>query len=277
MMRVVSMSSWTVLTAVAACSRAAPDPRPTGPAMTETAAIARVAAPTASAAGAPPASPAADPVDAAQRWSAALGAHDIEALRRLYGPRVLLYGTWLSRDGAVAAKASSFAARPDYRQSIDRVEVDDAEFPIRPLVTFHKSWTAAGQSHEVDASLVVTREHGTWKVVEESDAKTRDTASCSSLVTELVASTKEASALLHGPLDPAHGHVANGLRYGEDAEDRSYSVGVFEDHPDHLAMLEWFHVDPRTGAVTEQPPDGPALRADPTLASKVATDCWTEP
>jgi hypothetical protein len=42
-------------------------------------------------------------------------------------------------------------------------------------------------------------------------------------------------------------------------------------------MLEWFHVDPRTGAVTGDSPDGPALRADPTLASKVATDCWTEP
>jgi hypothetical protein len=225
-MRIVSTSIWMILTAVAACSRTAPDPRPAGPVTVETAAVAPLAAPPASAmvapmavppsaAGPSPASPASDPVDTAQQWSAALGAHDIEALRRLYGPRVLLYGTWLSRDGAVAAKASSFAARPDYRQSINRIDVDDAEFPVRPLVTFHKSWTAGGQSYEVDASLVVTREHGTWKVVEESDAKTRDAASCSSLVTALVASTKEASALLHGQLDPAHGHVANGLRYGE--------------------------------------------------------------
>lgn len=296
-MRFVSRLTCAVATVLLACSRAAPGGNGAPPASSAPARAATATptdgTPTASARGAAAAttpdaaavvpavaagaSEPADPADAALRWSASLTAHDADALRRLYGPRVLLYGKWMSRDAAVAAKAASFAATPDYAQSIGRIDVDDQEFPVRPLVTFRKRWTAGHREREVDASLVVARERGAWRVVEESDAKTRGAESCLSLVTAVVASTNEAKALLNGPLDPANGHVANGMRYGENEEDLTYSVGVFEDHADHLAMLEWFHVDPRTGAVTEDVPDAAALRTDPALTSQVATDCWTEP
>ncbi|MCU0686174.1 MAG: hypothetical protein MUF34_28665 [Polyangiaceae bacterium] len=213
-----------------------------------------------------------------RRWSAALDAHDDDALLALYGAAVRFYGRDSRREGIVASKRAAFAK--GYRQSIGPIALDRAD-PRRPRATFAKRWVAAGVASEVTGQLAFEKEGGHWLIVEESDAKTEarrlaNGDACRDAVFELVAATATAKAMLAGPTNPAAGHHSNGLHFGSiPPESATYQVGLHETHTTHVPTIAWFEVDPKSGAVRQTMPAERKIEASPQLQEKVRDACRT--
>jgi hypothetical protein len=192
-----------------------------------------------------------------------------------------MYGVAMSRERAVAIKASALAKAPDYTQSIGVVAVD-ATYPDRVSASFEKTWSASGKRHTARGRLDFAKEQDRWVVVDESDTATDLRAdigpdACANAAMNLVASTPEARELLAGPTDPDAGHESNGLRaWGASPDDPTQvMVAVHENHEDHLATLGWFQVNIRDGSVRSDL-DGRRLAADRTLAARVVATCSRE-
>jgi hypothetical protein len=101
------------------------------------------------------------------RWSEALNSGDTGALRKLYAPSVLYYGTKLDGPSCVERVAAALAKSPGYHQDVEVEKVaDDVPFPLSTTVFFAKR--NAGRKY--DAYLVV--DTATSTIAEESDRTT---------------------------------------------------------------------------------------------------------
>ena len=100
-----------------------------------------------------------------ERWNGAHNAHDLEILASLYAPKVLFYGTELTKAACVEKKRRAFAAAPDYTQVIRDVTFEPAE-KGKTFVRLVKTSTTQGKSIPYPAIVVID---ASGAIVEESD------------------------------------------------------------------------------------------------------------
>lgn len=218
-----------------------------------------------------------------RQWNSALTSHQVGTLSAVYGTSVRLYGEQLSRAEAIARKSSALSKAKDYTQHLGRIAID-WKSRTRPRALFEKQWTANGRPGTVLGSLAFAQEGDRWVVVEESDEKTDQyierhaakAGTCEDAAMLLVLSTKEASAMLNGPTDPAHGHTSNGGRIEADAWP-NFQVAIHENHEDHLATLGWFKADVVHGTVAQlwanASEDETPLRVEPKASEAARRAC----
>ena len=100
-----------------------------------------------------------------ERWNGAHNAHDLETLASLYAPKVLFYGTELTKAACVEKKRRALAGAPDYTQAIRNVTFEPAE-KGKTFVRFVKTSTTQGKSIPYPAIVVID---ASGAIVEESD------------------------------------------------------------------------------------------------------------
>jgi hypothetical protein len=100
-----------------------------------------------------------------ERWNGAHNAHDLEILASLYAPKVVFYGTELTKAACVEKKRRAFATSPDYTQSIRDATFEPAEGG-KTFVRLVKTSTTQGKSSNYPAIIVVD---ASGAIVEESD------------------------------------------------------------------------------------------------------------
>ncbi len=100
-----------------------------------------------------------------ERWNHAHNAHDLGDLASLYAPKVLFYGTELTKAACVEKKRRAFATAPDYTQLIRDATFEPAE-EGRTFVHLVKTSTTQGKSTPYPSILVVD---AGGAIVEESD------------------------------------------------------------------------------------------------------------
>lgn len=105
---------------------------------------------------------------AVSAWDDAHNHHDIEALRRLYAPSVVFYGSRLPAPTVLAAKADVFRRAPDFRQRLAAIRFDDDGGRVR--ASFEKAWFQAGKERTIGASIELELVEGRFQIVKEADA-----------------------------------------------------------------------------------------------------------
>ncbi len=100
-----------------------------------------------------------------ERWNGAHSAHHLEILASLYAPKVLFYGTELTKAACVEKKRRAFAAAPDYAQVIRDATFEPAG-EGKTFVRFLKTSTTRGKSTAYPAIVVID---ASGAIVEESD------------------------------------------------------------------------------------------------------------
>jgi ketosteroid isomerase-like protein len=256
---------------------------------------ASVAVPASSAAGSSPApspgtaaagsptKPDASPTDpresVVRAWNDALTRHDLDALAKVYAAHVLFYGTSMTRDACVAAKKQAFERTPDYRQTLrdDRVRMDPVDAD-HVRAHFTKISSVAHKDQAYEATLLLVREGGDWRIGEETDSAT-DRAlarSCDTAVGALASTTKPAQEFLNTPVSKealAAGFISRGwMVFPPPAPGAPYSVAFHSNFPDHMANELFVDVDPKTGAASQADGTEP-LKVHPALQAAVVAAC----
>ena len=220
----------------------------------------------------------APPDHVVREWNDALSRHDLDALEALYSAQVLFYGTSLAREACIRAKREAFRKTPDYRQKLrdDRVTIEhiDADH-VR--ARFTKISSASGEDHAFEASLVLVREEGQWRIAEESDQATERRTTpeaCETAVMSLATSTAPARAFFDAPVSEAAvdaGFISRGgIVYPREGGEARYKVALHSNFTDRVANEVWLEVDPKTGAVYD---DTGRLKASAPLESAVVRAC----
>ncbi|HEV8551530.1 MAG TPA: hypothetical protein VGQ57_20925 [Polyangiaceae bacterium] len=273
----ISVACWLVVAPLApACSKPAAREVPK-PASTS------AAAPLPARPSATPATPSASvasriptPAELAfNRWNELHNQHDAKGLAAVYADTVDFYGQKLAKARVLAIKASAFEKTPDFDQTPLQLKITN---PSRDWARaeFEKSWRQNGTVAITSAVLELERIRGTFLVTKETDGpselrKMKTEGACENAVIELVLATEPARALLMSEMPP---DVHMGLRIAGGPPDQPvYAVAVHESHPDHLATLAWYDVDPKTGSMRDGETEGPPLKVDPALARKVVAAC----
>jgi hypothetical protein len=207
---------------------------------------------------APSAAPSAAPKEderlgVVRAWNDALSKHDLDLLGKIYGAHVKLYGKDLTREACVAQKREAFAKTPSYRQTLEKIQLADEGDHAR--ARFVKISQSLGKARAYDAYLVLAKEDGAWRVVEESD-KTTDTnlsRSCEDAVMAAALATKRAKAFLDAPVPPEARDAGflsrGGMLMPFDTGDKRYTVALHDNFEDRIVNQVFIEVDPKTGDV----------------------------
>ncbi|HEX4340067.1 MAG TPA: hypothetical protein VH062_29370 [Polyangiaceae bacterium] len=258
------------------CSRA-----PAGNESTSTPATSAVAAASASPPSIATVPGSATPTDAksaVEHWNALHAKLDAKGLASVYADPVEFYGQRLPKERVLAMKTLQFERAKDYAQSLEDLRITTPA-PGRARAEFTKRWTQGGKPGSTAAVLELVSTPDGFLVTKETDGPSealknglKKPGSCEAAVIALVIATEPAKGLLETPMPPGSG-VTMGLRIGgEPPEQPTYSVAVHEDHPDHLATMGWYDVDPKTGSMTDTTDDQPC-KTDPALSRKVVEAC----
>lgn len=224
------------------------------------------AAPSATQAARP--APPIEPVVA--RWNELHRARDAKGLAEMYADTVEFYGEKLPKERVLALKRAAFKQAPDYTQSISKLKVSSPAAD-RARAEFTKSWTQGGKSNTTGGVLELALVGAAFKVTKETDgpSEMRRAAAvesaCGGAVLELLSHTEDVQNYL-----TVSAHTGLHLA-AEPPEQPTYSVSVYDEHPEGWDTLAWFDVDPKTGGV--QNGSGQRVEVDPKRAQKVVDAC----
>jgi hypothetical protein len=182
-------------------------------------------------------------IEAARRlmndWNAALNAHDLARLEKLYAPRVSFYGRDFTRDNVTAAKHAALAASPGFKQQLFDIRIASGDQSAS--VTFSK---ASGAARPVRARLDVTCADGAvYSISAEADAPSDALAQanegCEAAMYAVAFSLPEVKRALASATDEA---PFGGLSYPVEAKHYSVAIGYHhEDRFEAAFVLDWMN------------------------------------
>lgn len=196
------------------------------------------------------------PRELVAEWTRALNEADMPALERLYGERVVFYGSSLTRSAVLERKRKALAATPDFKQSV----LGEPHFQAQGnlvRVGFRKRSGPAKAQNDVFATLVLRK--GPHLVIqEETDAVTQKKmgpvvappSDCAEAVWQLVLTTSEAKRTFRQIEQNLKGLSADYRPGGmgpvppDGTQSNAYDVAIGVNQPERFEAYAWFTIQP---------------------------------
>jgi hypothetical protein len=170
-------------------------------------------------------------------WNAALNAHDVSKLEKLYALHVFFYGRNISREQVAAAKRTALAASPGFKQQLSDVRI--APDRQGASITFNK---ASGASKPVHGRLgVACADGGAYAIATESDAPSdalaRGSEDCEAAMYAVAFSLPAVKKEMASATDAA---PFGGVSYPTEGKHHSVALGFHhQDRFEAAFFLDW--------------------------------------